>query len=81
MQPGNLLLLMYSETGEQKYRVAATQIRTRINGYPRTQDGSYWHSSTEDYKKHDGDHNWDYWKVHLEDSLVFLRIHCDNFQK
>jgi len=72
MQPGNLLLLMYSETGEQKYRVPATQIRTRINGYPRTQDGGYWHSSTEDYKKHDGDHNWDYWKMHLEDSLVFF---------
>jgi unsaturated rhamnogalacturonyl hydrolase len=53
VQPGNLLLLMYSETGEQKYRVAATQIRTRINNYPRTEDGGFWHSSTEDYKKHE----------------------------
>src|SRR5215472_6275488 len=45
MMPGNLLLLLYQETKEEKYRVAAGQIRQRLDTYPRTADGGFWHAT------------------------------------
>jgi unsaturated rhamnogalacturonyl hydrolase len=44
MLPGNLLLVLYKETGEPKYKTAAESIRIRLNSYPRTQDGGFWHA-------------------------------------
>ena len=46
MQSGNVLLLLYHETGAAKYRTAAQKIRTRLNTYPRTRDGGWWHSTS-----------------------------------
>jgi unsaturated rhamnogalacturonyl hydrolase len=46
MLPGNLLLLLYQETGEEKYKLAADKIRQRLNTYPRTADGGFWHASS-----------------------------------
>ncbi len=45
MLPGNLLLLMYQETKEEKYKLAADKIRQRFNTYPRTSDGGFWHAT------------------------------------
>ena len=45
MLPGNLLLLMYQETKEEKYKLAADKIRQRFNDYPRTADGGFWHAT------------------------------------
>jgi unsaturated rhamnogalacturonyl hydrolase len=45
MMPGNLLLLLYQETGEEKYKLAAEKIRQRFNTYPRTADGGFWHAN------------------------------------
>jgi unsaturated rhamnogalacturonyl hydrolase len=45
MLPGNLLLLLYKETGEQKYKLAADRIRKRFDTYPRTKDGGFWHAT------------------------------------
>jgi unsaturated rhamnogalacturonyl hydrolase len=45
MMPGNLLLLLYQETGEEKYKLAADKIRQRFNTYPRTADGGLWHAT------------------------------------
>jgi len=45
MMPGNLLLLLYQETKEEKYRLAAGQIRQRLDTYPRTADGGFWHAN------------------------------------
>lgn len=45
MLPGNLLLLLYQETGEEKYKLAAEKIRQRLNTYPRTADGGFWHAT------------------------------------
>src|SRR5215217_8097420 len=42
MLPGNLLLLLYKETGEAKYKAAAEQIRRTFDTYPRTKDGGFW---------------------------------------
>ena len=45
MMPGNLLLLLYQETKEEKYKLAAEKIRTRLDTYPRTADGGFWHAT------------------------------------
>ncbi len=45
MLPGNLLLLMYQETKEEKYKLAADKIRQSFNNYPRTVDGGFWHAT------------------------------------
>ncbi|MBT2225649.1 glycoside hydrolase family 88 protein [Nonomuraea sp. NEAU-A123] len=47
MQSGNVLLALYKETGQTRYRTAATKIRTRLNTYPRTSDGGWWHSTSD----------------------------------
>jgi len=44
MLPGNLLLVLFKETGQQKYKTAAESIRKRLNTYPRTEDGGFWHA-------------------------------------
>jgi unsaturated rhamnogalacturonyl hydrolase len=45
MQSGNVLLFLYRETGQVKYRRAAGIIRQRLNSYPRTSDGGWWHAA------------------------------------
>jgi unsaturated rhamnogalacturonyl hydrolase len=42
--PGNLLLVLYGETKQEKYRKAAESIRRRFDTYPRTEDGGFWHA-------------------------------------
>ena len=44
MLPGNLLLILYKETGQKKYKTAAQTIRNTFTTYPRTQDGGFWHA-------------------------------------
>ena len=44
MLPGNLLLVLYGETKQEKYKKAAESIRLRFNTYPRTEDGGFWHA-------------------------------------
>lgn len=53
IQPGNLLLVVYAETHEERYRIAAETLHRRFNSYPRTSDGGFWHSATEVYKQHE----------------------------
>jgi unsaturated rhamnogalacturonyl hydrolase len=45
MLPGNLLLLLYQETKEPKYKLAAERIRKRFDTYPRTKDNGFWHAT------------------------------------
>jgi unsaturated rhamnogalacturonyl hydrolase len=47
MEAGNILLIMWQETGQAKYRTAAQKIRNRLNTYPRTSDGGFWHSTSD----------------------------------
>lgn len=44
MLPGNLPLVLFKETGQQKYKLAADSIRHRLDTYPRTEDGGLWHA-------------------------------------
>jgi unsaturated rhamnogalacturonyl hydrolase len=42
--PANLLVVLYQETHEQKYRIAADKFRHVFDTYPRTTDGGFWHA-------------------------------------
>ena len=44
MLPGNLLLILFKETGQQRYKTAAESIRKRLDTYSRTEDGGSWHA-------------------------------------
>ncbi|AHH97129.1 glycoside hydrolase family 88/105 protein [Kutzneria albida] len=50
MQSGNLLVLLYQETKDPRYRTAATKIRNRLNSYPRTADGGFWHATSREHQ-------------------------------
>lgn len=46
IMPGNVLLDIYSETGDERYRQAASSIYAVYASYPRTSDGAFWHAET-----------------------------------
>lgn len=50
MLPGNLLLILFKETSQQKYKAAAESIRKRLDTYPRTEDGGIWHATTRQHQ-------------------------------
>ncbi len=51
MLPGNIMLILYHETGEEKYKAAATEIWDRLTKtYPRTQDGGFWHATSRQHQ-------------------------------
>ncbi|GAA1677430.1 hypothetical protein GCM10009745_21000 [Kribbella yunnanensis] len=50
MLSGRLLVLLHHETGDNRYKVAATKIRTRLNSYPRTADGGFWHATSRQHQ-------------------------------
>jgi unsaturated rhamnogalacturonyl hydrolase len=43
--PANLLIVLYEETGEEKYKKALEVFRHRFDDYPRTTDGGFWHAT------------------------------------
>ncbi len=45
--PANLVLILYNETHEPKYKLAADIFRHRFDDYPRTTDGGFWHATVE----------------------------------
>lgn len=49
MQPGMLMLSLYRDTGELRYKLAAERIRRRFDTYPRTRDGGLWHGAVTDH--------------------------------
>ncbi|MER6072702.1 glycoside hydrolase family 88 protein [Streptomyces sp. NPDC001817] len=46
MQAGRLLVILHHETGQDRYGRAARKIRDRLDSYPRTSDGGFWHADT-----------------------------------
>jgi unsaturated rhamnogalacturonyl hydrolase len=46
MLSGRVLLILYKETGQARYRIAAKKIRDRFTTYPRTSDGGFWHATS-----------------------------------
>jgi len=47
MNSGNVLLVLYNETKQSKYKKAAQKIRNRLKTYPRTSEGGFWHSTSD----------------------------------
>jgi unsaturated rhamnogalacturonyl hydrolase len=65
MLPGNLLLVLYKETKEPRYKIAAEKIRHRFDTYPRTKDGGFWHATSESRQ-------WQLWGDGVFMSMPFL---------
>ena len=65
MLPGNLLLLLYQETTEPKYKLAAERIRQRFDTYPRTKDSGFWHATSKSRE-------WQLWGDGVFMSMPFL---------
>jgi unsaturated rhamnogalacturonyl hydrolase len=65
MLPGNLLLLLYQETKNPKYKLAADRIRRRFDTYPRTRDGGFWHADSKSRE-------WQLWGDGVFMSMPFL---------
>jgi len=65
MLPGNLLLLLYQETKDTKYKLAAAKIRKRFDTYPRTKDGGFWHATS-------ASRQWQLWLDGVFMSMPFL---------
>jgi unsaturated rhamnogalacturonyl hydrolase len=63
--PGNLLLILYKETKEEKYKLAAAGIRKVFDTYPRTKDGGFWHANIPSRA-------WQLWADGVFMSLPFL---------
>ena len=40
---GRMLLFLYKETGEEKYKKAAELLRSQLKTHPRTSEGGFWH--------------------------------------
>lgn len=43
----NLLIVLYEETQDSRYKLAADKFRHRFDSYPRTTDGGFWHGTRE----------------------------------
>ena len=65
MLPGNLLLLLYLETKDSRYKLAADRIRKRFDTYPRTKDGGFWHATGKSRE-------WQLWGDGVFMSMPFL---------
>src|SRR6185295_6292902 len=65
MMPGNLLLLLYQETKDAKYKLGADRIRQRFDTYPRTKDGGFWHATSKSRE-------WQLWGDGVFMSMPFL---------
>ena len=40
---GRILLMLYRETGKEKFKLAADLLRNQLKNQPRTQEGGFWH--------------------------------------
>ena len=65
MLPGNLLLLLYQETKDPRYKLAAERIRKRFDTYPRTKDSGFWHATGKSRE-------WQLWGDGVFMSMPFL---------
>ena len=43
IKEGSVVLFLYEQTGEEKYRLAAKTLRQQLETHPRTSEGGFWH--------------------------------------
>jgi unsaturated rhamnogalacturonyl hydrolase len=65
MLPGNLCLILYKETKQEKYQLCSANIRKVFAAYPRTKDGGFWHANIESRA-------WQLWADGVFMALPFL---------
>jgi unsaturated rhamnogalacturonyl hydrolase len=49
-QPATLLIFLYRQTGEERYRIAARSVRERVEAFPRNAEGGFWHKARYPYE-------------------------------
>jgi len=49
IQPGMLMISLYRDTGDSRYKLAAEKLRKRFDTYPRTRDGGLWHGAVTEH--------------------------------
>lgn len=47
---GKLLFTLYAETGLEKYKLAAANLRDQLQTHPRTSEGAFWHKQIYPYQ-------------------------------
>ncbi len=47
---GKVLLFLYNETKDEKYKKAATLLREQLKSHPRTAEGAFWHKEIYPYQ-------------------------------
>ena len=47
---GKMVLHMYEETGLEKFKLAANQLRQQLRDHPRTSEGGFWHKQRYPYQ-------------------------------
>lgn len=47
---GSTLLFLYQQTGEEKYKIAASHLREQLKTHPRTKEGGFWHKKVYPYQ-------------------------------
>jgi unsaturated rhamnogalacturonyl hydrolase len=72
IMPGNLLLILYKETKQEKYKLAAQNVRKVFDTYPRTRDGGFWHANIPSRA-------WQLWADGVFMSLPFLARYGEMF--
>lgn len=50
IKPGDVLLRLYQQTGEEKYRHGAARLRQQLKEHPRTKNGAFWHKKSYPYQ-------------------------------
>lgn len=50
IQPGLLLLPLYEETKDKRYKIAATKLRNLLNTLNKTSEGGFWHKDNYPYQ-------------------------------
>jgi unsaturated rhamnogalacturonyl hydrolase len=50
ISPGRVLLHLFSETGEGKYKIAADTLLKQLELHPRTSEGGFWHKKIYPYQ-------------------------------
>jgi len=48
--PGRILLSLYQETKEEKYKKATAHLRDQLRTHPRTKEGGFWHKKRYPYQ-------------------------------
>lgn len=47
---GKILLFLYDETNEERYKLAADRLRAQLENHPRTSEGAFWHKEIYPYQ-------------------------------